>query len=90
MGEAWYGLRKAVEASNLDDKYAVLDILNNILDLPRRKNALKVLSGGRTYRTMLEYMYPPLRRNEYTIEYQVRGFNAEEAQKAFKTRPQLL
>lgn len=90
MGEDWYGLRKTVEASNLDDKYAVLDILNNILDVSRRKNALKALSGGRTYRTMLEYMYPPLRRNEYTIEYEIRGFNAEEAQKVFKTRPQLL
>ena len=91
LGEDWAGLRKAVEAASwFQDKDHVLDILDNTYDNLKRKNALKALSGGATYRMLLNELYPPLRRNEYTIEYEVRGFNADEAEAIFRTRPKLL
>lgn len=91
LGEDWEGLRKAVEQrGDFDDKERVLDILANTPDAERRKSALKSLSGGRTYKMMLDEIYPSLRRNEYTIEYEVRGFNAQEAQALLGSRPKLL
>jgi tetratricopeptide (TPR) repeat protein len=51
---------------------------------------LKKLSGGTTYRTLLDDFYPPLRRTEYTIVYHVRPFSVEEARKIIKTDPKLL
>lgn len=91
MGEDWEGLRKAVsDAPYLDDQQAVLNAIDNVGDIAKRKNVIKALSKGRTYRTLLNDFYPPLRRNEYTIAYTVRSFNAEEALQIYKERPQLL
>lgn len=90
MGEDWAGLRKAVADSYIDDRDRVLAAIDGNSDVARRKTAIRSLSGGRTYRILLEDYYPALRRNEYTIEYQIRGFNAAEAQGLVWDRPQLL
>lgn len=91
MGEDWDGLRKAVDgAAYLNDRQAVLNAIDNVGDIAKRKSVIRALSGGRTYRTLLADFYPPLRRNEYTIEYTVRSFNAEEARQVYRERPQLL
>ncbi len=42
------------------------------------------------YVTILESLYPELRRNEYRIVYDVRNFNLEEARAMILTRPDLL
>ncbi len=42
------------------------------------------------YGRLLNEVYPPLRRNEYKIEYNVRNFNMEEARKMIHERPDLL
>lgn len=42
------------------------------------------------YRYLIDELYAPLRRNEYRIEYTVRGFDLEEAKEMLKTRPDLL
>lgn len=90
-GEDWSGLRKAVEKyPHFNDKERVLNIIDNIYAPQQRKAALKSLSGGRTYSMLLNELFPPLRRNEYTIEYEVRGFSAKEGAEIFQTRPQLL
>ncbi len=89
-GEDWDGLRKSVMGSDLADKDKVINAIDNNSNVERRKAAIRALSGGRTYRTMLEELYPPLRRNEYNISYEVRGFNAQEASDLIGTRPQLL
>ena len=91
MGEDWVGLRKAVaDASDLEGQQAVLDAIDNIGDLAKRKTMIKNINGGRTYRTLLSEFYPSLRRNEYTIEYSVRSFNDEEAMRIYKERPSFL
>lgn len=42
------------------------------------------------YQRLLNEVYPPLRRNEYRIEYKVRNFNLEEARKQIYSNPRLL
>lgn len=90
MGEDWDGLRKAVETSYLPNKEEILRIIDDVPSANRRKSALKALAGGWTYQVMLCELYPPLRRNEYTLEYEIRGFSAREAATLIRTRPHLL
>jgi outer membrane protein OmpA-like peptidoglycan-associated protein len=89
-GEDWKGLREAVDTSSLSGKQAVLDIIDQVSNPDKRDARLKKLSGGSTYRILLDDFYPPLRRTEYTIVYHVRPFSVEEARKIIKTNPRLL
>lgn len=89
-GEDWAGLKNAVEKSSIADKNAILNIINTVSNPDLRDAPLKKLSGGTTYKTLLETYYPPLRRNEYTIAYVARAFDVNEAREVIKTRPQLL
>ncbi len=89
-GEDWTGLQKAVESSSIADKDAILNIIKIVANVDARDVELKKLTKGQTYKTLLETYYPPLRRNEYTIDYVARPFDVNEAKAAIKTRPQLL
>lgn len=88
-GEDWEGLRKAVDASSLGDKQAVLDIIDRVSNPDARDAELMKLSGD-TYRTLLNDYYPPLRRSEYVVAYNVRPFDVEEAREIVKSNPKLL
>lgn len=89
-GEDWAGLRRAVENSSMSYRADVLDILDNTPNVATRKNRLKQLAGGVPYRSMLNELYPPLRRNDYTITYVSRAFTVDEARLIIKTKPQHL
>lgn len=90
MGEDWAGLRTAVAQSTIQDRNAILSAIDHNYDDNRKEDAIKALSGGHTWRILLDGYFPQLRRNEYTIEYQVRGFNAQEAKQMVWSRPELL
>ncbi len=91
FGEDWYGLKEAIMASDFkQDREKVLDIIDNVDVMAGRENKLMQLSGGTTYRMLLEQFFPPLRRNEYRVAYVARAFNVEEAKKILKTKPGLL
>lgn len=87
MGEDWAGLRQALETYYSSEKDRVIEAIDNISDITRRKNTIRNMP---VYRPILHDLYPPLRRNEYTISYEVRGFNVQEAKEMLRTRPQLL
>lgn len=89
-GEDWDGLRELVEKSSLNDRNEILEIIANEPDLRRRENKIKQLSGGRTYRTLLNDYYPGLRRNEYMISYASKDFNVREARQLIRTNPEKL
>lgn len=89
-GEDWDGLRQEVKDSYIQDKDRILEIIDNNRDIAQRKSKLQSLSGGSTYRTLLQDFYPPLRRNEYTIAYIARSFDVEEAKILIRTKPQYL
>lgn len=88
-GEDWDGLKQAVQSSNISNKNEILDIIseNNIA---QRKNKLKQLNGGQTYRMLLQDYYPQLRRNDYTIAFVAKKFSVDEAKMQIRTKPQYL
>lgn len=88
-GEDWDGLRKVVQESNLSNKSEILNVLDEP-NVAQRKNKLKQLNGGQTYRTLLNDYYPPLRRNEYTIAFVAKKFSVDEAKAQIQTKPQYL
>ena len=90
LGEDWNGLKEAVEKSSLADKNEIIRVINNVSNPDARDAELKKLSGGQTYRSLLDIYYPPLRRTDYTIAYTVRAFSVEEAKGVIKTNPKLL
>lgn len=78
-GEDWQGLRKSVLASSLADKQAVLDIIDKVQPPDARDAELQKLSGGKTYDTLLNDYYPPLRRTEYVVAYRGNSTYIDEA-----------
>ena len=66
--ENWEGLRQMVVESNMQDKQAVLNILDNKKG-DERKVALKRLNKGKSYRYMLDNFYPQLRNACYIAVY---------------------
>ncbi|MDD2246238.1 MAG: DUF3868 domain-containing protein [Proteiniphilum sp.] len=90
LGEDWAGLRKAVEASSLNDKSNIIRVINDVFPPDARDAVLMKLSGGNTYRMLLDQYYPSLRRTDYTIAFNVRNFSVEEARELIKTSPKLL
>ncbi|MBR8770539.1 DUF3868 domain-containing protein [Porphyromonas levii] len=89
-GEDWDGLKDAVSKSSLSNKDAVLDIIAKTANADARDGKIRALDGGKTYSDLLKNFYPPLRRTEYVIAYNVRAFDVEEAKEIIKTNPKLL
>jgi outer membrane protein OmpA-like peptidoglycan-associated protein len=68
--EDWEGLRMLVEKSTLANKWAVIDIIDNVplADPVRRtgrEDEIKKLDNGRTYQYMLKNFFPELRKAAY-------------------------
>ena len=90
IGEDWNGLRQAVESSDMADKQEILRIIDQVTPPDARDAQLIRLSGGNSYRFLLNNFYPPLRRTDYRIAYNVRSFSLEEAKAQIKSNPRLL
>lgn len=89
-GEDWNGLKEAVSKSFLSNKSAILDIIAFTANPDARDAKIRALDGGQTYNNLLQNFYPPLRRTEYVIAYNVRAFDVEEAKEIIKSNPKLL
>lgn len=89
-GENWDDLVRAVEASDMPDRQAVLDIIGSYSITAGRESRLMALKGGTPWRYMLREMFPALRKVTVAVDYDVRNFDAEEAKEVVKTRPQNL
>lgn len=91
-GEDWEGLRTEVlkhpKLLKIDEVLQIINNCNGNRDLCEQE--LKGLVPPEIYQRLLNEMYPPLRRNEYRIEYNVRSFNVVEAKGLLKQRPNLL
>lgn len=89
-GEDWEMTRDLIVASDISDKNEILRIIDNVSNPDARDIHLKKLSEGSTYQTMLRDYYPKVRRTEYTVSYDVRSFDVEEAKKIIFKNPKLL
>lgn len=68
-GENWDGLVKALESSTLKEKATLLDIIEQTSDIALRKQKLKNVNGGASYRVMLRELYPALRKVNCRVDY---------------------
>ena len=90
-GEDWAGLRKEVEASNIEGKKQILDIIDeDNMSLDGKDWALKALVPPTIYQNLLKDIYPRQRRNDYRIIYEVRNFDLEEARHLVHDNPKKL
>lgn len=95
-GENWLGLQKAVEESQMQYKDEVLHIITTVAEAPdagnktSRKKQLMDLRGGKPYLYMHKEYFPSLRTAVCKIDFEVKGFDVEEAKEVFNTRPQYL
>lgn len=91
MGEDWQGLREAIQRDqHLPSRWAILYIIDNVYDLDQREARIKQLAGGMPYQYLLNNHYPPLRRMVMELQYKVREYTTEEAERLISTRPQEL
>ncbi len=91
-GEDWEGLRLELDKySNLLKQKEVIAIVEACKgDLDACEQRFRDEFPPEVYQRLLNEVYPPLRRNEYRIEYKVRNFNLEEARKQIYSNPRLL
>lgn len=88
--EDWAGLRKAVEASAIDHRSDILELIDSDLE-PDAKEALIKKKYPKDYRYMLEFFYPALRHTEYKITYQVKHIDdVDKIREMMKTKPNRL
>lgn len=87
--EDWEGAIVQARKSDLIKKDEVLRIMESEMH-PDQKEAQLGLKTPADYRFLVDNVFPGLRRTEYTVNYDVRNFNLEEARKLINTRPQKL
>lgn len=87
--EDWEGAIAQARKSDLIKKDEVLRIMESEMH-PDQKEAQLRQKTPADYRFLVDNVFPGLRRTEYTVNYDVRNFNLEEARKLINTRPQKL
>ncbi len=88
--EDWDKLRTFVAESNLDNKDAILALIDDKELDPDAKEWRIKLKYPDDYAVMLSSWYPALRHSDYVVRYSVRPFSVDEAKEILKTRPQQL
>ena len=91
MGEDWDGFVSSLDGVRM---LAGLDRIKRIIAENEGRNDWAELQiqklDDEIYRRLLNEVYPPLRRLEYRIEYNVKNFTLEEARQMLEQRPELL
>ena len=88
--EDWEGLREAVETSNLDNREAILALIDTDMDPDAKEARIKKLYPA-DYKFMLKHFYPALRHTNYKVSYVIRTYsNPEEILAIMRQHPQNL
>lgn len=88
--EDWEGLRQFMLTSGLDNRQAILDIIDSDLAPDAKDQKLK-RDFPVQYAFLLKEVYPALRHTDYTINYTIRSYtDPKEILKLVYTRPQNL
>lgn len=88
--EDWAGLERKVEQSGMPWAGQALAVIRKTGDPDRNERELREIGDGQPYRCIVGEFYPPLRRTEYTVEYDLGGFTVERARELLRERPQAL
>lgn len=88
--ENWQGLREFVEKSKLASKAEILSLIAKDMDPDKKELQIKT-EYPEDYEYMLKNFYPLLRKTDYTIEYEIRGFqDVKEIKELIATAPEKL
>ena len=86
----WKGLREWLEANNLENRDAILAIVNSDIE-PYARNSKIRQDYPSQYEWLLRNVYPALRHSDYRIEYTIRQFSdVAEIAEVIRTAPQKL
>lgn len=88
--EDWEGLRNFVSRSDLENREAILALIDEEELDPDVKEWRIKQNYAEDYRFMLANWYPALRHSDYVVSYCIRPFSVEEAREIMKTKPQQL
>lgn len=87
--EDWEGTRQYIAEHDIPQKEIATRIINSLMKPDEKEKAL-LNKAGEAYKYLVKNVWPALRRTDYTIEYDVKAFNVEEAKEVMRTRPQKL
>ena len=88
--EDWEGLRKFIEKSDLENRDAMLSLIDSDLAPDAKDHKLKI-DYPNEYDYLLKNVYPALRHSDYTIDYVIRSFtDINEIAELIKTAPSKL
>ncbi len=88
--EDWEGLREFVEKSDLDNKQAIIELIDTPMD-PDAREALLRKRFPAQFQYLYKVAYPPLRHTDYRIDYTVKKFiDPEELLRVYHTQPSKL
>jgi len=86
--EDWEGFKKALEASNIQDKEMILRVLSMHSDPVVREQEIKNLSAA--YEVLAEEILPVLRRSKFTVNMDKIGWSDAELKDLWKSNPDTL
>ncbi len=86
--EDWDGFKKAMEASDIQDKEMILRVLSMHSDPVVREQEIKNLSAA--YEIIAEEILPILRRSKFTVNMEKIGWSDAELQELFTSNPDTL
>lgn len=90
IAEDWEGLRKFIAGSGMEDRNALLAIIDDgSLEPDAKENKIRS-DYPAAFRYLVDSCLPSLRHTDYIVEYTVRGFDVEEARRIIWERPQKL
>lgn len=75
-GEDWEGFRNAMEASNIEDRNIIINVLKMTSDLAQREQEIKNIS--KTYVEIQKVIFPGLRRCRMIVKYDLEGYSDAE------------
>lgn len=88
--EDWAGLRRFVVNSNLDNRDAIIDLIDSDMEPDTKEAKIKKLYPA-DYKFMLDNFYPALRHTDYRVSYVIRSYNEpKEIIEVMKTQPKNL
>ncbi|MDE6157599.1 MAG: hypothetical protein K2F78_05575, partial [Muribaculaceae bacterium] len=88
--EDWDGLREAVMKSNLDNRDAIIELIDSGMEPDAKEARIKKLYPA-DYKFMLRNFYPALRHTNYRVSYVIRSYNdPEEILAVMREHPQNL
>ena len=87
-GEDWDGFKKAMQASDIEDKDLILRVLEMYDDKSKREEEIRNMAA--TFEVLQEEILPSLRRSMITVNGEMTSFSDEQIKEFSKSNPDTL